>query len=153
MTLWFLVKVWDIGGRGWWWWKGGKQEDCCLSLAALKWSSRADGFLIGFPKCWGWGRGRRELWSNSERVTGAVGAPSNKRARNVDPLHVWLNVNCRLFLKGAFIDYFFFLYFLIFLYSVLFTFKIKHIFSITTKIYSWNKNSDNEQMEWKSLLL
>lgn len=33
----------------------------CLFLAALKWSSRADGFLIEFPKGWGWGWGRREL--------------------------------------------------------------------------------------------
>lgn len=147
MTLWFLVKVWDIGGRGWWWWKGGKQEDCCLPLAALKWSSRPDGFLIGFPKCWGWGRGEKRTVIKL-RVTGAVGAPSNKRAKNVDPLHVWLNVNCRLFLKGAFIDYFCFfcissffciVYYLLLKLSIFSALQLRYILEIKIQIMSkWN---------------
>ena len=68
----------------------------------------------------------------------AIGATSNKRVKNVDPLHIWLNINCNLFLKGRFTDYFYFLflYFLIFLYGILITFKIKNVFNYTSNIYS-----------------
>ena len=36
---------------------GGEREKSkrtmkCLFLAALKWGSRADGYLVGFPACW-----------------------------------------------------------------------------------------------------